>query len=83
MGAKLMKTKKERDLLSKKRQKIALEMKVWERNVEKLEADPASNCEKLAFARAELRRCGDRMTALCRGEERQRVWGIGHSLLRS
>jgi hypothetical protein len=74
-----MKTKVQRDITSKKRQKVGEEMVVWEQNIKDLVAHPEcpEHVSKLAFAQFELRRCRAVMQRLNIGEKRQRFWASG------
>jgi hypothetical protein len=75
-GAKLMKTKAERESSSKKRQKVGREMAVWAQKIKDLEPHPERD-PALDFAKAELKKCRDAMQRLNIGEKRQRCWASG------
>jgi hypothetical protein len=71
-----MKTKKEREQDSKKRQELGKRIRVWMQKVRDLEPHPERKAE-LDFAKLELRNCKETMWNLNVAEKRQRAWADG------
>jgi hypothetical protein len=71
-----MKTKKERESNSQKRQKVSKELAFWEQKVNNLETTPENKIDT-DFVKSELKKCQVAMQKLNIGEERQRLWASG------
>jgi len=71
-----MKTKTEREVVSRKRQKVGEDLRVWAQKVKDLTEHPERGAE-LDFARAELKKYQDAMWELNKDEKRQRAWVSG------
>jgi len=74
-----MKTKRERDELSRKRQELRPKILVWEQKVKDLKPHP-ERYDELAFALNQLQILKNAMHRLNAGEHKQRTWARGRLL---
>lgn len=80
-----MKTKKQRDLLSKKRQTVGQQLAVWNQKIVeityKLGVDPGpTDKETLRFCENERNKCFQEFIKLNESVEKQRTWASGRAL---
>jgi hypothetical protein len=71
-----MKTKAEREVLSRRRQELRQKLVVWEQKAKDLQFHPELKNE-LDFAKTELKKCRESMWNLNVVEKRQRTWADG------
>ena len=72
-----MKTKKQREEISHRRQLLFQETAVWAQKIRDLGPHPERKAE-LDFAEAELKKCQATMKTLNTGQHKQRAWVSGN-----